>query len=146
LRAAIDTNILVYAEGGGDEPRTSLAITLSSNFGSSLVVPALTLGELYRVLCTKMKLNPMDAKARVNVWVRSYEVKEITSTTISMAVDLAAKHRLHVWDAVVLAAAREARCEVLFSEDMQAQFSWGGVRIVNPFALTAEKLGQLFAD
>jgi predicted nucleic acid-binding protein len=35
---------------------------------------------------------------------------------------------------VILAAAAEAGCRLLVSEDMQAGFTWGGVTIVNPFA------------
>jgi predicted nucleic acid-binding protein len=45
-------------------------------------------------------------------------------------------HRLHgfsFWDALVLRAAKQAGCSVLFSENFQDAREIDGVRIVNPF-------------
>ena len=44
------------------------------------------------------------------------------------------RRRSAYWDSVILAAAAEAGCRLLVSEDMQAGFTCGGVTIVNPFA------------
>jgi predicted nucleic acid-binding protein len=50
MRAALDTNLLVYAEGFGDEARVSatrrLLVQLSD---ADLVVPLQCLGELFRL-------------------------------------------------------------------------------------------------
>jgi predicted nucleic acid-binding protein len=56
------------------------------------------------------------------------------------AVDLATDHRMRVWDALVLAAAAEARCDLLLSEDFQDGFVWRGVTVVNPFAEKPHKM------
>jgi predicted nucleic acid-binding protein len=50
------------------------------------------------------------------------------------AVDLAAEHRISIWDAVILGCAAEASCRVLFSEDMQHGFIWRGLTVINPFS------------
>lgn len=142
----IDTNILVYAEGGGDERRVSQVINLISEFGSSLVVPALALGELYRVLTRKLKYKPETARTRVNAWSRSYEIADIAATTMTVAVEVAVRHRIHIWDAVIIAVARETGCGALLSEDMQANFRWEGVRIINPFTTAEEEIGRLFSS
>jgi hypothetical protein len=45
-------------------------------------------------------------------------------------------HRLHgfsFWDALIVRAAKQAGCSVLFSEDLQRQGEIDGVRVVNPF-------------
>jgi hypothetical protein len=47
---------------------------------------------------------------------------------------------LAIWDAIILAAASEAGCRVLLSEDMQEGFTWGGVTIINPFAFSPHRL------
>ena len=52
------------------------------------------------------------------------------------ATDLAADHGLTIWDSVVLAAAAEAGCRLLLSEDLQEGFTWRGVTVANPFAPT----------
>ena len=54
--------------------------------------------------------------------------------------DVAVGHNLAIWDAIILAAAAEAGCRMLLSEDMQDGFTWGGVTIVNPFAPQPHKL------
>jgi predicted nucleic acid-binding protein len=36
-------------------------------------------------------------------------------------------------DAIILAAAVEARCDLLLSEDLQDGFAWRGVVVTNPF-------------
>jgi len=40
----------------------------------------------------------------------------------------------------MLAAAAEAGCRLLLSEDLQEGFTWGGVRVVNPFAAAVHPL------
>jgi predicted nucleic acid-binding protein len=50
------------------------------------------------------------------------------------AADLAADHRLTIWDSVVLSAAAESGCRLLLTEDLQEGFTWKGVTVANPFA------------
>ena len=52
---------------------------------------------------------------------------------ILAAVDLHRLHGFSFWDALILRAAKQAGCSVLFSENMQNTREIDGVRIVNPF-------------
>ena len=56
------------------------------------------------------------------------------------AADLAAVHRLRIWDSLMVAVAAEGGCRLLLSEDLQDGFSWRGVTVVNPFAATRHPL------
>ena len=49
------------------------------------------------------------------------------------AMALAEDHQLSFHDALIVAAAIEAGCDTLFTEDMQHGRSFGGLSIVNPF-------------
>jgi len=49
------------------------------------------------------------------------------------AIDLHRLHGFSFWDALVLHAAKESRCRVLYSESFQDRREIDGVRIVNPF-------------
>jgi predicted nucleic acid-binding protein len=51
------------------------------------------------------------------------------------AMYLAAVHQFSIWDGVILAAASQAGCRLLLSEDLHDGFTWGGVTVANPFAL-----------
>jgi predicted nucleic acid-binding protein len=46
---------------------------------------------------------------------------------------LAEDHRLSFYDALIVASATEAGCNILYSEDMQHGRKFGNVTIVNPF-------------
>jgi predicted nucleic acid-binding protein len=48
-------------------------------------------------------------------------------------MDLAANHRLTIWDSLVAASA-EAERWLLLSEDLQEGFTWRGVTVTSPFA------------
>jgi predicted nucleic acid-binding protein len=52
---------------------------------------------------------------------------------ILAAIDLHRLQQISFWDALVVRAAGQAGCVVLFSEDMQDRRGVDGVRIVNPF-------------
>ena len=52
----------------------------------------------------------------------------------SEALVLAGKHRLSWYDSLIVAAAMEAGCSLLYSEDLQSGRRFGDLRIENPFA------------
>jgi predicted nucleic acid-binding protein len=69
-----------------------------------------------------------------------FTVMPTTEAVLSRGMDVAVAHNLAIWDAIILAAAAEAGCRMLLSEDIQDGFTWGGVTIVNPFAPQPHKL------
>jgi predicted nucleic acid-binding protein len=134
LRVALDTNVLAYAEGVGDERRCSAAILLVEQLSSNVVVlPAQTLGELSRVLTGKAKRSAEQAREAVLGWADSFEVADSTWFAFQSALDLTVDHQLPIWDALVLAVAAENRCRLLLSEDFHNGFTWRGLTVVNPF-------------
>jgi predicted nucleic acid-binding protein len=49
------------------------------------------------------------------------------------ALELRSMFSLSYWDSLIVAAALEAGCHTLISEDMQHQQQIDGLRIINPF-------------
>lgn len=135
MRVALDTNILAYAEGLGDERRCGMAVQLVEQLSSrEVVLPAQTLGELSRVLTVKAKRTPTQMREAVLGWADSFEVADSTWFAFQSALDLTVDHQLPMWDALILAVAAENHCRVLLSEDFQSGFTWRGVTVLNPFA------------
>ena len=134
MKVALDTNILAYAAGVNDDTRRDAADRVLQSIPSvSVVVPVQVLGELHTVLVRNGK--PLEQAAEIVLgWLAFYETVATTANGLTRAVGLAAEHRLATWDSLILAAASEAGCDGLLSEDMQDGFAWGGVTIVNPFA------------
>jgi predicted nucleic acid-binding protein len=135
MRLALDTNILVYAEGVNGEPRQSMSLDLLSRLPrEATFIPVQVLGELFRVLVGKSPVPPTVAQSRIVGWQASYPLIETSPSVLSSAIDLAVQHKLRIWDAVIFAAAVEAQCRLLLSEDLQDGFTWSGVTVANPFA------------
>jgi predicted nucleic acid-binding protein len=135
MRLALDTNILVYAEGVNGEPRQRAALEILSRLPrATTFIPVQVLGELFRVLVSKSPLSPKMAQARIADWQASFPLVDTSAAILTSAVNLAVQHKLRIWDAVILAAAAEADCRLLLSEDLQDGFAWGGVTVANPFS------------
>ena len=132
---ALDSNILVYVEGVNGTSREAAARTLIGQLPLKFTfIPAQALGELYNVLTRKAAWPSDRARTAVLAWRDSFVVAPTTTTTMLEAIDLAADHRIGIWDSVIISVAAETGCRVLLSEDMQDGFTWRGVTVVNPFA------------
>jgi predicted nucleic acid-binding protein len=139
--AAIDTNVLVYAEGEGDAARCAAARRLVAALpAAAVVLPVQALGELHRVLVRKARRNATEAAAALQSWADAFTVADSSWAAMQSALDLCSAHQLQVWDALMIAVAAEHRCRLLLSEDMQAGFIWRGVTVVNPFDAKTDPL------
>lgn len=134
MRVALDTNVLAYAEGVNGAERRGAALTLVHRLPQeATVIPVQVLGELFNVLVRKAGKSRSDAREALLSWRDAFPVIETSSEIMLTAIDLATDHQFGVWDAVILSAASQAGCRLLLSEDLQAEFTWGGVTVVNPF-------------
>ena len=147
--AAIDTNILLYAQGAGIEgdARHSLALDCLARLPTASVhLPLQVLGEFHWVLTRKYRLKAEAAADAVQRWVAIYPTLDTTRAAFEAALTLSVDHGLPTWDALILAVAAEHRCAVLISEDMPHGFVWRGVCVVNPFAAEVHpRLAAFFA-
>jgi len=135
VTAALDTNVLAYAEGVNDSERQAKAIDLIAALPSDrIVIPVQVLGELFRVLTGKAGRSPHDARMAVLSWRDTAVLRETSTGALMSALDLAADHGLTIWDALILAVAADAGCRMLLTEDLQPGFVWRGVTVVDPFA------------
>lgn len=135
MRVALDTNLLVYAEGVNDAARRDAVLALLGQLPSgSVVLPVHVLGELFVVLTRKAGRSHEQARAALLSWRDAYPLIDTSQDVMLAAADLAADHQLGLWDAVILAAAAKAGCRLLLSEDLTEGFTWGGVTVTNPLA------------
>ena len=134
MRVALDTNVLAYAEGTNGPEMKAAALRLIQRLPvAAIVVPVQALGELFNVLVLKAKRPAADARTAILGWRDAYAAIDTSPTVMLNAADLATDHQLRIWDAVILAAAAEAGCRLLLSEDLQEGFTWRGVTVTNPF-------------
>jgi len=135
-RAFFDTNILAYEFDSSDilkheKARDILDIWRPSGF---LVISTQVIQELFVVLTRKFRpaLPVNDAEEVIKAY-SSCNIHTISVETILKAIRISDDHSLSFWDGLIITAAKEARCKVLFTEDLNhGQMIWG-IKIVNPF-------------
>lgn len=141
MKLALDTNILAYAEGVGDQQRQTSALSLIRRLPlDATYLPVQVLAELYNVLVKKAKRSPHDARMSVLTWRDTFGVLNTSAPVMSAAADLSVDHQFTIWGAIVLSAAADAQCRFLLSEDMQDGFTWRGVSITNPLGANLSPL------
>lgn len=133
----VDTNILIYAEdkdaGRKHEIARDLIVQLWND--RSGVVSVQVLQEFYVNVTKKIRkpLSPAKALEIVREYL-TWTVIENTGDLLVSAIALQQKAKLSFWDAMVVQAAIDARCERLYSEDLNAGQRFGTLEIINPLA------------
>lgn len=130
-KAFLDTNVLIYALGQRDD-RTARADALLADGG---VVSVQVLNELASVARRKLRMPWPDVIAVLA------EIKTLCPAPVPVtlalhdaALTLAARLGYTLYDALIVAAALDAGCRVLYSEDLQdGQVIEKRLTIRNPF-------------
>jgi predicted nucleic acid-binding protein len=132
-RAFFDSNVLIYAMVSGDS-RRERAQQLVAKGG---VISVQVLNEFVAVARRKMRLPWKDVIEALNA-VRFLfpSPVSITQDTHEAALEIAQQYGFGIYDALIVASALEAKCTILYSEDMQdGQVIDHGLAIRNPFRL-----------
>ena len=136
-REFVDTNVLVYAfdASAGEKQRAAQELVEKLWDTGTGCISVQVLQE-YFVTVTKKVANPLpleDATARVREFA-TWRVFTPTAEDVLSAIGLHSQARLAFWDAMVVVAAAESACDVLWTEDLNHGQVLRGVRIRNPFA------------
>ena len=132
-KAFLDTNVLVYAIVEND-PRNIRARELLAVGGT---ISVQVLNEFVSVVRRKVKMPWDDVRATLQ-WILLLcpEVVTVTIKTHEKAVGIAERYGYRIYDSLIVASALEAKCELLYSEDLQdGQVLEGRMRIRNPVRL-----------
>jgi predicted nucleic acid-binding protein len=130
-RVFFDTNVLIYTIGEHDA-RTPAAEALLSRGG---LISVQVLNELASVARRKLRMSwPEITEALGAIRTLCPSPIPITAEMHDAAVRLAELHGFHIYDALIVAAALEADCGTLYTEDLQSgQVIDGRLTIHNPF-------------
>ena len=132
----IDTNILVYAHDKDSGGKHSIALAIIKDLWEKRmgVISNQVLQEFY--IGVTRKIQKPIGKSEAREILRAYicwDIKEISPVSIIRATEIEEKYRISFWDALVIVAAYEAKCEKILTEDLNSGQIIEGVRIVNPF-------------
>jgi len=130
-RIALDTNILIYAHSLDCKSKRDIARNF---FNDNPVVSSQVISEYFNVMIKKFKVQKQELMYTCSLWLGKCSVQPVAFSTIRLAQYLVGKYDFQIFDGIVVAAALEANCDVLCSEDMQdGQIIENALKIVNPF-------------
>lgn len=132
----VDTNIMVYAHDRSAGRKHTVAKELVRRLWDSGrgCLSVQVLQELYVTVTKKTRkpLEPEEARRVVHdlaLW-RSFAPDP---ADVLGAIDLARRHNVTFWDAMILWSAAQLGCDAVWSEDLNPDQTYDGVRVVNPF-------------
>ena len=130
----VDTNVLVYADdrsaGAKRDRARELISSAFRNGGAKLSTQVQA--EFFAVATRKLGLPSVTARRRVEIYA-GLEVFRPAVDDLLAAIDFHRLHELSIWDALIVRSALASGCKVLYTEDLQHDRTFDGLRIIDPF-------------
>lgn len=128
----LDTNILVYSYSAVEQNKQTIArelITKNISFISTQV-----LQELTNTVTKKFKFSYANAAIAIKECCQNCNLHTNNSDTILQACIIAERYGYSFYDSLIIAAALEIGCTILYSEDLNnKQIIFNSLTIINPF-------------
>jgi predicted nucleic acid-binding protein len=131
-RAFLDSNILVYTYSNTERDKQEIARNLIIKNNTHISTQVLQ--ELCNIVTKKFKFSYNVAVQVIEECSRNSNVYVNTGSTVVRACHIADRYGFSFYDSLIIAAAIESDCSILYSEDMRdGQMIEGLVTIMNPF-------------
>jgi predicted nucleic acid-binding protein len=127
-RAFVDTNVVIYLFSGDEKAERSEAF-----FENGGVANIQVLNEFVSVARAKIKLDWPAIRETLTMLHVALRIDAVSQSVHDRALHISEAHGLHIYDAAIVAAAAEAGCETLLTEDLQHGRTIDGIRIENPY-------------
>jgi predicted nucleic acid-binding protein len=130
----LDSNVLIYAYFDREKDKQIISRKLISN--NKIIISTQVLQEMSNVLNRKFNANYDTIKSLLLECISNcIKVHTNLQSTIFLACDIAKRYGYSYYDSLIIAAALESNCDILYSEDMQhGQIVENSLKIINPFA------------
>lgn len=129
----VDTNVWIYSlTEQQDTNKTKMAQEVIQN--NDVVISSQVINEACINLLRKFKTLEEQIQQLVESFYVNYRVVELNQAMLITGCKLRRSYNFSFWDSLIVASALQAKCEILFSEDMQHNLLVNdSLRIVNPF-------------
>jgi predicted nucleic acid-binding protein len=131
-RIALDSNILIYNHSLDYESKRLIARDF---FKENPVISSQVISEYINVMKRNFKMQKQELLNLCSLWLEKCSIQPVVLSTIKLAQNLINRYDFQIFDGIIIAAALEANCNILYSEDMQnGQIIESTLRVVNPFS------------
>jgi predicted nucleic acid-binding protein len=129
-RIFLDSNVVIYAYFKQDEKKQHISKELVSQ---NAIISTQVLQELTNTLHRKMGVDYSIVRSILHECLKNCNLNTNTSGTVFSALDIAERYGFSFYDSLIVAAALESKCKILYSEDMQHNQQIENLTIKNPF-------------
>jgi predicted nucleic acid-binding protein len=134
----LDTNILIYAVDPAEGWKHQAATTIvDCSIERSCVLTVQSLAEFVAVATRRGRRSRADAVAQARDWLRVFPIVAADRYALDLAYTAIEQERFGLFDALLLATARQAGCSIVLSEDMHDGAKLDGIVVRNPFGQRA---------
>jgi predicted nucleic acid-binding protein len=131
-RSFVDTNIWIYAHlRTPNEPRHARALALVEHLADG-VISAQVASEYYSVMLRSKQSDDWIQK-NLGIMLGYVRLQPVNETVLREAWRIRDRYGFSIWDSQIVAAAIEAGCRTLFTEDLQHGQIIETLAIVDPF-------------
>jgi predicted nucleic acid-binding protein len=136
-RSFFDTNVLGYSLDDRDSVKMATAIRLLSEAADTGtgVISYQVIQEILNIAFGRFR-PPMSTgygAIYVERLLEDFEVSRWSPALVQRAIALRERNKFSWYDSLIVAAALEAKCDVLYTEDLQDGQRIEGLQVVNPF-------------
>ncbi len=136
-KAFLDTNVFVYSYDERDPVKQSIAGDLIRSYAVSgeATISFQVIQEFFNIVMFRIpaRMPHNDAQQYLNTAFRPMHIVPSSLTLVSDAIRIQERYRLSWYDSLIVAAAQEAGCALLYSEDFQHGQQFGSVTVRDPF-------------
>ena len=130
----LDTNVLIYCYSNNDPTKRKTAKNIANSLDA--VISTQVIQEFTNAMTKKYKLSWEDAENYVVELEDNFLTYINSPSTLRLSCQIANRYKFSFYDSLIIAAALESKCKILYSEDMQnGQIIENQLTIVNPFTI-----------
>lgn len=131
----VDTNVLIYAVSPAMQDAAKRRSAQSLLKDGDLALSVQVMQEFFHEVTRPSRSNALTIEQALGFLhsMVSFPVVPMTVDLFQDAVSICERFRLSYWDSAILAAARRAGCDAVYSEDFSSEQDYDGLRVINPF-------------
>jgi predicted nucleic acid-binding protein len=128
----LDSNVLVYSYSNSEIKKQEIARRLIAD--SNSFISTQVLQELCNIVTRKFKFSYEQAATAIKESCQNNRLHINTDDTVLWACQIGGRYGFSFYDSLIVGAALESDCAILYSEDMQdGQVIEGKLTVRNPF-------------
>jgi predicted nucleic acid-binding protein len=130
-KITLDSNILIYAFADNDDFRKSIAKEIITKCN---IISLQAINETACVLLKKFNFPKEQLEQVIQFLKNHFIISSLTANTLDKTIILCKKYNFSFWDSMMIAAALDNNCSIIYSEDFNHdQLIENRLRIINPF-------------